>query len=52
MQKESKGFFMLKDSSCVEDAEETDETMQPKETEVYLIRDNKKNKLVTDKGLK
>jgi hypothetical protein len=52
MQKEGKGYFMIKDSSCVEDDEETDESIRTMETLEYIIRHNKNNKLVTDKGLK
>ena len=43
---------MIRDSSCVEDDEETDESFRTMETLEYIIRHNKKNKLVTDKGLK
>ena len=36
------GFFILKDSSCVDDAEELYESITIKESEVYKFLQNKK----------
>ena len=41
---------MLKDSSCVEDEEETVQTTLLKQSDALKIIHNKKNKLLTDKG--
>ncbi len=43
---------MLKDSSCVEDAEEVYDSIQLKEAEAYVFFKNKKNKSSSDPGFK